>query len=220
MRCPRCGGWEHPEWIRRYTICQRCHEHRETVQRLFAASGLPARAWGFRFARLDRAKAHPAGLRAAGDWAYGPRGLMLWGDNGVGKTVLAMAMALRQILEFRRGLKWWNVPRLLLDIRAGIGRGGAKDVIDAALTTPLLFLDDFGAEHPTSWALETLFVVVDGRLQARLPIVITSNLDLAGIEASLGRRIADRIPEACDLIEMRGPSLRLRPEQHEPWEGE
>jgi DNA replication protein DnaC len=178
------------------------------LRALFNASGLSARAKERTLGKLDRSKAHPAGLKAVEGWEYGALGLFLHGDNGVGKTYLAHCLAMRELVKHSRRIRWWNVPVLLMDIKGGFKLSTAKDVIDQALNIPLLFLDDLGVENSTSWARETLFVILDGRLEARRPLIITSNLDLPGLETAMGRRIADRIPEACTVVEMRGPSLR------------
>lgn len=64
----------------------------------------------------------------------------------------------------------------------------------------LLVLDDLGAERQSSFAMEQVFEVIDERVKAGLPLIVSTNLTLANLNdhSDLGySRIYDRILSVC-----------------------
>jgi len=72
-----------------------------------------------------------------------------------------------------------------------------------------LFIDDFGTEKGSEWVLETLYSIIDKKYEDVIPMIITSNLDLNALGVKMGDRIASRIAEMCDVVEMTGLDRRL-----------
>lgn len=138
------------------------------------------------------------------------RGLLIAGPVGTGKTHLAVGI-LRAARELRgiRG-RFAMVPAVLAQIRAAIGRGDeeAAYILESYQETPLLVLDDIGAERVTDWVREQLFLLVDARYQAMLPTVVTTNDTLETLEEHVGQRIVSRIMQMCDGIALDGPDYR------------
>ena len=63
-------------------------------------------------------------------------------------------------------------------------------------------VDDLGAERTTDFARETVYSVIDQRGQARLPLIVTTNLSLAEIKQTEDmqlRRIYDRLRNLCPV---------------------
>ena len=73
----------------------------------------------------------------------------------------------------------------------------------------LLFLDDLGAENATDFVRDTLYLIINRRYEGKLPVIITSNLDLGELSDSVGDRIASRIAGMCDMVELEGGDRRL-----------
>lgn len=139
------------------------------------------------------------------------RGTYLHGMPGRGKTYAAAA-AVR--IAVRDGLTAKLVTaKGLLDAIKAEWDGGERGALERAERYDLLALDDLGVERPTEWAMETLTGLIDARVAAGLPIIVTSNYSLGELRdrwgGMPGMRIASRLGGACERIEMTGPDRRL-----------
>jgi DNA replication protein DnaC len=104
------------------------------------------------------------------------------------------------------------VPELLRAIRNGYkGEGDtAEKLVQAAETAPLLVLDDLGAEKPTEWVQEQLFIIINRRYEELLPTLITTNCSMAELIDRIGRRTADRILEMTTPINIKAADYRMK----------
>jgi len=125
-------------------------------------------------------------------YAEAPAGwLLLRGGYGCGKTHLAAAIANHRL---KRGqpVLFLNTPDLLDHLRAAFNPNAETaydERFDQVRTTPLLILDDLGVQSNTEWAQEKLFQIINYRYAARLPTVITTNLDEDEFEPRLRSRL-------------------------------
>lgn len=138
------------------------------------------------------------------------RGLYLCGGYGSGKTHLAAGAAQRLI---SRGVPTFfhTVPELLDRLRpsAGSASDDREAWMSAAMDAELLVLDDLGAENPTEWANERIFVIVNHRYRRDLPTIYTSNVRPNGLVARVGERTRSRIIETSGFVLMDGPDHRV-----------
>jgi len=133
-------------------------------------------------------------FRVALDFAKSPDGwLVLLGVNGCGKTHLAAA-----IVNYRYQIKkpalFIVVPDFLDHLRSTFSPESKipyDQFFESVRSTPLLVLDDFGAQTTTPWAKEKLYQVINHRYNARLATVITTNCSLEEIENRISSRLAD-----------------------------
>lgn len=140
------------------------------------------------------------------------KGLYLYGSFGSGKTYLIAALfnefAHRQVAS---AIIYF--PEFLRDLKASFQEFDAK--FEKVKRSPLLLIDDIGAENMTAWARdEVLGPILQYRMQEHLPTFFTSNFDLTQLEAHLSmtssgvekvkaRRIIERIKQLTvsqDLI--------------------
>jgi len=140
------------------------------------------------------------------------KGLLLCGKEGTGKTHIAVAILKAVVEKGHRGL-YWNVPELFLELRRTMNAQTDLDeagIIDEAVETDLLVLDDLGAEKVSEYVMDRLYVLINGRYQNDLPTIITTNRTLEELRAQIGPRIVSRISEMCMKIDFPPGDYRLR----------
>lgn len=237
-KCASCTGLEHcttgregwrslierdSYFDRLYLCVGRCHfaraeDERRRTESLLRSARIPRRLSECTFAtyRVDEHNRHAydAALSVADD--PDGEGLLLAGNNGTGKSHLAASILHHRVQSGRAGA-FVTFPDLLAEIRSSYDRESgvrSSDLIDLVSETPLLILDDVGAERVTEWASEQLFLVINRRYQARLQTIITTNhprlSDLANWVGGLqGKRIVSRLAEMCRVVVLTGPDRRL-----------
>lgn len=133
--------------------------------------------------------------------------LLLQGGFGCGKTHLAAAIA-----NFAVGMGvptlFLTVPDLLDTLRFSYDSEDTtfEQRFEEIRNAPLLVLDDFGTQNATAWAQEKLFQIVNFRYINKLPLVVTTNLDMDEIEARIRSRLAD--PELVSAVRISAPDYR------------
>lgn len=134
-------------------------------------------------------------------------GLMLVGPVGSGKTYLAAAIC-NALLDRQIDIQFLVVPDFLDELRASFRRplwvanrneelDDNEPLIERVRSVPLLVLDDLGAHNYTEWTRNTLYTLLNYRLNYRLPVIITTNLGWREMDEVLGERITSRIIQLC-----------------------
>jgi DNA replication protein DnaC len=194
------------ELVVRYAPCRRMTmiAFAKRSEGLIESSRMPT---ALRAKTLDEYKTSPANLeafRAVRRALQDPRvGLVLAGPHKVGKTHLGAALVNARVSTGRPAL-FLVVPELLDELRKTKGRDDA--LVDLLVTTPLLVLDDLGAERSTDFALEQLFLVTNGRVNQGRQLVVTTNYTtpeqlIAQLGGSVSaRRVVERIAAACTWL--------------------
>lgn len=192
------------------------------IEDLLSRSDLPSRLARKGFENFESG-VHSSAARAAGrilgyvsvitecrpGQASAGHGLYLVGGVGTGKTHLAAALTNRLVSEERIPTLFVTVPELLDEMRPGGSQETATSILERAKGADVLVLDDLGAEKPTEWVRERLFVLINHRYRAELPTIYTSNVWLEDLAGHVGDRIASRIIETSEFVLLRGPDYRL-----------
>ncbi len=134
--------------------------------------------------------------------------LLLRGKYGCGKTHLAAAIA---NLAVDHGIKtlFITVPDLLDSLRFSYNSASEtsfEERFEEIRSCPLLVLDDFGTQNATAWAQEKLFQIINYRYINKLPMVVTTNLDLDQIEGRIRSRLED--PDLVTKVHIQAPDYR------------
>ncbi len=138
-------------------------------------------------------------------------GAAFYGAPGVGKSHLAGAVA-HELIGRGTAVIVDSVNALLRRIRSTFDAGvqlTEDEVVRRVSSVPLLVLDDLGKEHLTPWSATTLWDIVNARYERNLPLIVTSNSDLAGLAARYSRSIdgldEQTLPAMFDrIVEMVG----------------
>lgn len=140
------------------------------------------------------------------------RGIYMHGAIGCGKTHAAWALAQQWEENGGRHPLFWNVSELIRSIKKDFDKhpyDREKEEEYIMEHRGLLFLDDLGAERATDFVADTLYLIVNRRYEERLPVIVTSNMDIGELSDRVGDRIASRIAGMCDVVEMKGEDRRL-----------
>jgi DNA replication protein DnaC len=133
--------------------------------------------------------------------------LVLQGGTGSGKTHLAAAIA-NFAVGMGVGALFLTVPDMLDKLRTSFDSEETtfEERFNEIRNSPLLVLDDFGTQNQTAWAQEKLFQIMNHRYINKLPVVVTTNLDVEDIEARIRSRLMD--PELVTKLQLFAPDYR------------
>ena len=151
----------------------------------------------------------------------GRNGLFIAGPPGTGKTHLAAAIA-NDLIKQGKPVVCMTMIDLLERIKRTFSQGDVDEgsVLRIYKTVPLLIIDDMGKEPPTEWAISTVYNIINGRYEAYLPTIVTTNYDTDALisrmtpretkDSTTARATIDRLTEMCRAIALTGQSWRQR----------
>jgi DNA replication protein DnaC len=241
MACEKCGGIGyvrltvpvgHPAFGRAIPCeCQRDRLAKRRAERLREQAGIAdaeLRFWQFDTFRPDQCQppavrpAMEAAKQRCIEFAEQPRGwLILQGAFGCGKTHLAYAIASKALAD-GRAVFASTVPDMLDVLRQGYSDDNLtfEKRFDDMRNAELLVLDDLGTEAAKPWPTEKLYQIINWRYARRLPMVVTTNVDLERRSRELDDRIRSRLLEGtrvaggfCQLLPL--PARDFRPQKRE-----
>ena len=148
-----------------------------------------------------------------------PKGMYLYGSFGSGKTYLISALFNEMA---KKGINSVVVhyPRFLQVLKASF-KDDYDEVFNHIMKSPLLLLDDIGAEKVTDWSRdEVLGIILQYRAENHLATFFTSNLTLDELEKNLSLtssgvdkvkagRILDRIKQLTVYYELVSKNRRV-----------
>ncbi len=141
-----------------------------------------------------------------------PKGLYLTGSFGSGKTYLIAAL-LNEMAKKGVNSILIYYPEFLRSLKASF-QTDYSEKFNLIRKTPLLLLDDIGAENCSSWSRdEVLEPILQYRMENRLPTFFTSNLTLeqlekffsittSGVDKVKARRIIERMKQLTIQLEL------------------
>lgn len=130
------------------------------------------------------------------------KGLLLIGTSGSGKTIASLCLA-NDLLQREVKVLFKVQPEIIGEAQADLNERN-KYIQSLIYDYGLLILDDLNLSVLTPAGIEILFQVIDGRVKAKRPLVVTSNASRAEIQKNhhgQDRHIFDRLREACYIVE-------------------
>ncbi len=156
--------------------------------------------------------------RYADEFAPGSASLLFQGRTGLGKTHLSLAIA-AQVARQGRSVLYTPVQGLVDRYeRVRFDKCPTpqdREFIDLAPQCDLLVLDDLGAEFQNSFSQSVLYNLLNDRIMAQRPMILSTNLEPAQLSAGYGDRIASRILCDCAAYVFYGSDIRLEKRKRE-----
>ena len=137
-------------------------------------------------------------------------------DKALGESVRSyMARVLADLRDYAADFSPATRESLLLVGNAGLGKTHAAlaiagEVLQIACNADLLILDDLGTEFNSSFFLTNLYSLLNNRLGAKLPTIVTTNItDGALLEKLYTEKISSRLA-AFVQIQFLGSDIRVQ----------
>mgnify|MGYP001038577504 CR=1 FL=1 len=155
-----------------------------------------------------------ADLRSyAEEFDHHSESLMLFGNAGLGKTHAALAIA-GIVLEKGYDVIYVSSPDFfskLEGLHFGADPAGEEETLmQTAAGADLLILDDLGSEFNSAFLISSLYSLLNNRLGAKLPTIVTTNItDGALLEKLYTEKISSRLA-AFVQIQFLGSDIRVQ----------
>jgi DNA replication protein DnaC len=189
------------------------------VRKLFSISQLGEKLSSASFNNFQIRSGSEIAYKASKNYCDGfnpknPTALILWGEPGNGKSLLA-ACVNNELQKNGHTTIFVSMPDLLTKIKQTFNndRENEEQILKALDICDLLIIDDLGAEKTSDWVEETIFKIIDNRYRKKKPILITSNVSPYELSKKIGSRSTDRILEMCIEIKNDAKSYRTQKAQ-------
>jgi primosomal protein DnaI len=150
------------------------------------------------------------------------KGLYIHGGFGVGKTFILGAIANQLAKEKGVHSQFIYTPDFFRQMKSAIQDQSIDEKLNYLKETPLLILDDIGAENISSWVRDDILgALLQYRMTEGLPTLYSSNLDYSlleehlayshksGIEETKAKRIMERIKHFTTPVFLQGKNRRV-----------
>lgn len=190
------------------------HLRREALDRRIKATfgGLTAGSYVYpyrnrTFSSFDKSR-QPKAWTLAQVWAKELKGtFVLYGDYGTGKTHLLAAIC-NTLIDREVGCFFFKAPDLFDLITSYMDRHwDYQEVLERAVQTPLLVIDDIDKVNPSAWKQERFYSIIDKRADLGLPIAISTNQP-DQLDTFVGGACASRLSIGQIAVEMVGADYR------------
>lgn len=146
------------------------------------------------------------------DYALGfsPRSpsLLFSGGPGLGKTFLSAAIA-RTVADRGFSVAYESAGTVFSEFERE-KFNGEEGLTRKYMDSDLMILDDLGTELTTQFSQSALYALLNGRLVAERPIIVSTNLTGAEVKQRYTPQIASRLLGVCELVVFSGTDIRMQ----------
>jgi len=143
-------------------------------------------------------------------FSLGSGNLLLMGKTGLGKTFLSTAMA-KVIIDKGNWVIYDTAQNILLKIEKNrFGKESNENEISRFFDCDLLIIDDLGAEFKTAFSESALYNIINTRLVAKRPMIISTNYDNNELNDIYSERIISRLVGEFVTLFFFGEDIRAK----------
>lgn len=142
--------------------------------------------------KADRVKS--SCIKYATGFNRSSKNIIFYGGTGLGKTHLSLAIA-NVVINRGFSVVYGTAQNILRDLQnENFGRDdNIKYYERAVLNCDLLILDDLGTEFKSAYTVACLYNIINSRILAKLPTIISTNHSLEELEDKYDQRVISRI---------------------------
>lgn len=135
--------------------------------------------------------------------------LIFSGGTGLGKTHLSLSIVRKVVANGYSAM--YNSAQNFFNLieRDNFGKSDLG-ISEGLISCDLCVLDDLGAEFSTSFTQSALYNILNSRIIAKKPTVISTNLSPDQLESKYGDRIFSRIIGCFDWKNLSGKDIRIQ----------
>jgi len=188
-------------------------ERRERRRLIDARFPLIKRLEDFRFADNPKVPQATIAALAEGSWIDDRESVILIGESGTGKTMLATALGVCACQQGRR-VRFTTLAGLATELQEADSRKELARVVGRYSRIEVLLLDELGYLALPDGAAELVFQVISERNE-RGSLIVTTNLPFGEwtkvfADARLAKAVVDRITHKAHIIDTGTESWRFR----------
>jgi DNA replication protein DnaC len=149
--------------------------------------------------------------RYAQNFSERSNNLLFSGDTGLGKTFLSACIA-RTVADNGYSVMYESAGHLFANLERAKFSGDeqARKESDRYFVCDLLIVDDLGTEMPGQFTTTALYGLINDRLLAGKPTIISTNLTIEEFEKRYNRQIASRLRGSYVRVPFLGEDIRMQ----------
>lgn len=137
------------------------------------------------------------------------KNIIFYGGTGLGKTHLSLAIA-NAVINRGYSVVYGTAQNILSDLQnENFNRTDNLRYYErAVLNCDLLIIDDLGTEFKSSYTVACLYNIINTRILAKLPTIISTNFSSDELEEKYDQRITSRIIGEYSPLKLIGSDIR------------
>ena len=148
----------------------------------------------------------------ADNFSLDSKNLLLRGATGLGKTHLSLAIA-NEVIKKGMSVIYVTAPDILTKLERehfSYRNYGQQDSLSSLLKCDLLIIDDLGTEFITQFSVSCMYNLLNSRLLASKPMIISTNLQLSELVTTYSQRFVSRLIGAADRLDFLSDDIRMK----------